>query len=124
MAYTPTTWVTGDTITAVKLNNMEQGIANAGGTLICHYTVDAQAQKLILDKTAQEIIDALSSGVFATLVEGDIEESGEVNCYQCNSVFFENDTYHFRFQIGASAVLGTFVTTSLSSYPEWSYMEV
>lgn len=32
MAYTPTTWVTGDTITAVKLNNMEQGIA-ASGTL-------------------------------------------------------------------------------------------
>lgn len=29
MAYTPTTWVTGDTITAVKLNNMEQGIANS-----------------------------------------------------------------------------------------------
>ena len=30
MAYTPTTRVTGDTITAVKLNNMEQGIADAG----------------------------------------------------------------------------------------------
>ena len=29
MAYTPTTWVTGDTITAVKLNNMEQGIVDA-----------------------------------------------------------------------------------------------
>ena len=30
MAYTPTTWATGDTITAVKLNNMEQGITDAG----------------------------------------------------------------------------------------------
>ena len=30
MSYTPTTWATGDTITAAKLNNMEQGIANAG----------------------------------------------------------------------------------------------
>lgn len=30
-SYTPTTWVTGDIITAVKLNNIEQGIANAGG---------------------------------------------------------------------------------------------
>lgn len=119
MAYTPTTWVTGDTITAVKLNNMEQGIANAGGTLICKYTVDAQAQKLILDKTAQEIINALSSGVFATLVAGDVENGG-VYCYQCNIVFFENDTYHFTFQT-ATAVLGTFVATSLSAYPEWSY---
>lgn len=31
MSYEPTTWVTGDIITAVKLNNIEQGIANAGG---------------------------------------------------------------------------------------------
>ena len=31
MSYTPTTWQTGDTITAEKLNNMESGIsANAG----------------------------------------------------------------------------------------------
>lgn len=31
MAYTPTTWVTGDTVTATKLNKLEQGVANAGG---------------------------------------------------------------------------------------------
>ena len=30
MSYTPTTWATGDVITAEKLNNMENGIANAG----------------------------------------------------------------------------------------------
>lgn len=31
MAYTPTTWTTGDTITASSLNKIEQGIVNAGG---------------------------------------------------------------------------------------------
>lgn len=31
MAYTPTTWVTGDTVTATKMNKLEQGVANAGG---------------------------------------------------------------------------------------------
>ena len=30
MAYTPTTWVAGDTVTATKLNKIENGIANAG----------------------------------------------------------------------------------------------
>ena len=30
MAYNPTTWGTGDTITASALNKIEQGIANAG----------------------------------------------------------------------------------------------
>lgn len=32
MSYTPTTWQTGDTITAAGLNKIEQGIANAGGS--------------------------------------------------------------------------------------------
>lgn len=31
MAYTPTNWVTGDTVTATKMNKIENGIANAGG---------------------------------------------------------------------------------------------
>ena len=31
MSYTPTTWVTGDTVTATKLNKIEQGIADSGG---------------------------------------------------------------------------------------------
>lgn len=34
MSYSPTTWQTGDTIAAEKLNNMEQGIAGAGGCLV------------------------------------------------------------------------------------------
>ena len=28
--YTPNTWITGDIITAEKLNNLEQGVAGAG----------------------------------------------------------------------------------------------
>lgn len=119
MAYTPTTWVTGDTITAVKLNNMEQGIANAGGILICTYTDDEQSQKLILDKTAQEIIDAVSNGGFATLVDGDISD-GSVVCYKCNVVIFAGNIYSFRFEV-PDATLGPFTATSLSAYPEWSY---
>lgn len=31
MSYNPTTWNTGDTITASALNKIEQGIANGGG---------------------------------------------------------------------------------------------
>ena len=31
MAYTPTEWQCGDTITADKLNKLEQGVANASG---------------------------------------------------------------------------------------------
>lgn len=38
MSYTPTTWTTGDTITATKLNKIENGIANAGGAAVVKLT--------------------------------------------------------------------------------------
>ena len=34
MSYTPTTWTTGDTITATAMNKIENGIANAGSACI------------------------------------------------------------------------------------------
>jgi len=34
MSYEKNTWKTGDVITSVKLNRMEDGIANAGGILV------------------------------------------------------------------------------------------
>lgn len=43
MSYTPTTWTTGDTITATKLNKMEQGIANSGGCAIVELSATAYA---------------------------------------------------------------------------------
>ena len=55
MSYTPTTWATGDVITATKLNNMEQGIASAGGG--GPIVVDV-SESGVLSKTWQEISDA------------------------------------------------------------------
>ena len=40
MAYDKQTWVSGEVITAVKLNHMEDGIANAGGGSIEAYDFD------------------------------------------------------------------------------------
>lgn len=60
MAYTPTNWATGDTVTATKMNKLEQGVANAGSALIC--TLNTSGSGYVLDKTVQEIYDALESG--------------------------------------------------------------
>lgn len=60
MSYTPTEWVTGDTITAEKLNKMESGIASAGGGGA--FIVNMDAQTLALNKTWQEICDAMANG--------------------------------------------------------------
>ena len=67
MAYTPTTWQTGDTITAAGLNKMEQGIANAGVLAVTD-------NNRTLDKTWQEIHDATFSVL--TTAEGQMLQMG------------------------------------------------
>ena len=62
MSYTPTNWTTGDTITASAMNKIENGIANAGGALICTSSYDQNLGNYTIDKTVQEIYDALLSG--------------------------------------------------------------
>lgn len=46
MAYTPTTWTTGDTITASALNKIEQGIANGGGGNIPIYAIYSEGSSI------------------------------------------------------------------------------
>lgn len=60
--YTPTNWQTGDTITASAMNKLENGVANAGSVLICNAYYSDSADDYVLDKTVQEIYEALSSG--------------------------------------------------------------
>lgn len=78
MGYEKNIWSTGDTITAAKLNNIEQGIAD-GGVLIVNLTYDDQTGDPDgLDKTWQEIHDAtiaftrdefeISEGVIETTI--------------------------------------------------------
>lgn len=45
MAYKPTTWTTGDVITADKLNNIESGVTNATINIISQADYDALADK-------------------------------------------------------------------------------
>lgn len=59
MAYTPTTWATGDTITAAKLNKLEQGVANGGSGLV----VELTSKTGTADHTFAEIFNALKAGI-------------------------------------------------------------
>ena len=70
MSYTPTTWTTGDTITASAMNKIENGIANAGSALIVDWVDGA------LDKTVAELYEAYNSGtpIFVRLIYGSPED--------------------------------------------------
>lgn len=62
MSYTPTQWQTGDTITANKLNNIENGIKNISEPFIVTLTPTAEDFSGVMDKTVAEIQAAYDSG--------------------------------------------------------------
>lgn len=82
MSYTPTTWATGDVITAEKLNNIENGIANAGsGTsagnavvfeFTATYDLQSHSYSVATDVTFEEVKSAFLAGklCIAHIVEG------------------------------------------------------
>lgn len=133
MAYEKHTWIDKETITAEKLNNIEEGIA-ASGTLICNVTYDSIIGKDRLDKTVQEIYDALIAGIPAYI----IYNYGAPSDYQSHlcicpiiRISTYNDAEFVRvyaskakrlatvdglYEVGAPALL-TFLASGLNAYP-------
>ena len=60
MSYTPTNWVTGDIVTADKLNKLENGVAD--GILILNTTFDSSADVVRLSATWKQIYDTIKAG--------------------------------------------------------------
>lgn len=61
MAYTKNTWRTGDIVSSVKLNHMEDGVAAAYEVMVINDNNGT------LDKTWQEIHDAMAAGTFCVV---------------------------------------------------------
>lgn len=78
MAYTPHEWSTGETITAAKLNALENGVAAGGGSLVCICEFNDELDEYALDHTVQEIYDAYMDGtpVFVKYVYGTLGPYG------------------------------------------------
>lgn len=75
MAYTPTTWQTGDTVTSEKLNKLETGVQSASSpTFPVEFTVTGTGAgtEVTCNKTYQQIADAYTSGkhVYGILSDG------------------------------------------------------
>ncbi len=73
MSYEPTTWETGDTITANKLNKMENGIADANdlAPLLVTVTVTTEDNTTYhtANKTFNEVNTAFSAGRMVVFTE-------------------------------------------------------
>lgn len=121
MAYTPTTWATGDTITASAMNKIENGIANAGSGVII--TDNGTA----LDKTYAEIYDLVNSGtpcyikynVYASTTDLDTDYDYHIRLMPISFVY----KYDTVYRIMASTIQNTSVsgTYDLGTTSAWIY---
>ena len=72
MSYEPTVWQTGDTVTAEKLNKLEQGVTNAGGGVFIipiTSTEDGHDITYSTTVTVGEIATALTNGKLCVCVD-------------------------------------------------------
>lgn len=119
MSYTPTEWKNGDTITAEKLNKIEEGIEDTSNTFIINYEYANEVD--ILDKTYNEIKMAALSGKNVICVKNDSWDDpeygytkytwGVLNCFE-EQVGIDNSSYYVTFEN-----LGTFFTDGPNDYP-------
>lgn len=96
MSYTPTNWTTGDTITATKLNKMEQGIADGGSgydVIIKLTPATIPTSATVVNGDFDEIMDRARGGlpisvfVYGTTYNDD--EDFEVSNYIFKRVTFD-----------------------------------
>lgn len=73
MSYTPHTWQTGETVTAEKLNALEQGVASGGGAPVMRINAvidwSGETPTATVDKTFAEIKAHLDGGGFCFLID-------------------------------------------------------
>lgn len=71
MAYTPTVWQKGDTISTARLNKLEQGIAEGAGAFIINLSYDSIQDSITMDKTYGEIKTAILAGKSIVVIESE-----------------------------------------------------
>lgn len=67
MSYTKTTWVTGDIVTAEKLNNLENGLSTVSNNIVIVNATMAD-EYWVLSKTWNEIHDAMIRGKIVIVI--------------------------------------------------------
>ena len=116
MAYQKNTWETGDTITAEKLNHMEDGIAGAGGGDSSNVFV--RNNEGALDKTWQQIADAIMSEAMCYLVEGNITDRFGLSVLgYVTNIMGDGESYSVTTYSFWDSETIVYVATSADDYP-------
>lgn len=77
MSYNKNTWETGDTVTAAKLNNMENGITANDKFFITSVIYDEDGGVYEIQNTWQELYDAMEAGKIIYCIKHNIEDNND-----------------------------------------------
>ena len=110
MSYTPTTWQTGDTITAAGLNKIEQGIANAGGGGLVTINEDGE-----LDKNFNELIAMAEAGIIPCFIQEEESNTTNYYFYKLAWLYIDNGTYVAIFSTTVSSEITEFAFIASSA---------
>lgn len=116
MSYTKTVWETGDTITAQKLNNMENGIARL---FVCYIELE-DFNYSSLSCTTKELVDAINGGGLVVAYLDPYPESDDrvVYAYMLAEAHIATDDYNFTFvKVYNDEPFAAFVSTDLNAKP-------
>lgn len=119
MAYNKHTWVTGETITAEKPNNIEDGVATAGGILKLAFTEDPENESTyVCDHTWQEIYDALAEGIIV-ISASTYEDDGEIGA-ECNMICLaDNAMGGFNLYVNGNISDRYAIASTADGYPSY-----
>lgn len=110
MNYIKNTWKTGDIVSSQKLNHMEDGIVDAGGIMVINDTDNT------LDKTWQEIYDAMSAGKLCVVRKDEGTLEGGIEAYIVTIVYLSGEEY----MVGISKDENPYTASSATGYPKIS----
>lgn len=115
MSYTPTTWKSGDIVTSEKLNKIEQGIANATTAPLFVEGTDVGDSREELNKTWQEIYDALITQGRQVIYKH-IYDENLAHYYPC--IGLEEDYGQYKVIFGTDL---RYSTNDINDYPGYSW---
>lgn len=120
MAYIPTEWETGDVITAVKLNKLENGVAAIDGVMVV--LAEEEGDTATLTATYAEIAAAMTAGIPVFIKYQISESENTLQPVFANGVI-AGDTS--QYQIAAydlsTAAEVDYIADAADGYPSYTY---
>ena len=110
MSYTPTEWKTGDIVSSQRLNKLEEGVKDAYEVMVINNNDNT------LDKTWQEIYDAMAQGILCVVRKDGGTLEGGIEAYIVTLVYLSGEEY----MVGISKDENPYTASSATGYPEIS----